>query len=167
MTRCKRCNDTGSLYHHGFECEMDCPDCRPEVEPAYNESHEETSVMTGMDLRTARLESELTQEQLGRAVGLKNWEVCDIERGRKALTPELEEKITDALTSPNLRRRGRGPTTPKIDDFEVARQVREGFSQFVQNCAIAEKRGILVNIQCMGQAVDTKSLELVSIHKSF
>lgn len=129
--------------------------------------------MNGSELRNARIESGLTQAQLGRMVDLKNWDISEIETGKRTLTPELSEKLEDALTAPRPRKRSgeRGPQLHKspgtVSDIEVARRIREGLAQLRHNYGLAKKRGMVVDLTYDGERVEADKLDIISIAKTF
>ena len=47
----------------------------------------------GMFLRAARTSLDLTQPEMGKLLGISKANVCDIEKGRQLVAPELAKKI--------------------------------------------------------------------------
>lgn len=129
--------------------------------------------MDGLELRNARVEGQLTQKDLGKMVGLKNWQICELETGRKPVTPELAEKLTDALTTPRPKPRkknarvGISTAGRRVPDADIAQRIREGFEKFARNCALAAKRGIVVDLTCHGERVQASDIDIASIAKTF
>lgn len=129
--------------------------------------------MTGPELRIARVEGQLTQEQLGKMVGLKNWQVSNLETGEKPITPELEERLTDAITAPRPKPRKKNGRIGivnghgKVTDQQIATTIRESFQKLAHNCGLAAKRGIVVELTCHGERVQASDIDIASIAKSF
>ena len=53
--------------------------------------------MDGIDLVTLRLRAGLRQYQLAARLGVTQTMVCDLERGRRTITPEIEQQIRTLL----------------------------------------------------------------------
>ena len=61
---------------------------------AANELEKETGPVTfGMFLRVARKSLDITQVELAKILGISKASLCDIERGRQMVSPELAMKI--------------------------------------------------------------------------
>lgn len=54
-------------------------------------------VPTGMDLKVARIRAGIKQYELASYLGLPQTTVCDLENGRRSLSPEKVASITDAI----------------------------------------------------------------------
>lgn len=53
--------------------------------------------MIGKKIRMLRFAKELTQRELGDKIGIKQFEISNIENGSKKLTPELIKKLAEEL----------------------------------------------------------------------
>ena len=52
---------------------------------------------TGLEIKIARLRAGLKQYQLAARLGISSTQLCEIELGRKVLSPELARQITQIL----------------------------------------------------------------------
>ena len=55
--------------------------------------------MDGIDLVALRLRAGLRQFELAARLGVTQTMVCDLERGRRTITPEIEQQIRTVLTA--------------------------------------------------------------------
>ncbi len=52
---------------------------------------------TGLEIKIARLRAGLKQYELAARLGISSTQLCEIELGRKVLSPELARQITQIL----------------------------------------------------------------------
>ena len=52
---------------------------------------------TGLEIKIARLRAGLKQYELAARLGISSTQLCEIELGRKVLSPELAQRITEIL----------------------------------------------------------------------
>ena len=58
------------------------------------------AIKTSIDLLVARRRAGLKQWEFAQRLGISQTAVCDLEHGRKPITPELADRIIDALRPP-------------------------------------------------------------------
>ncbi|MGY0492525.1 helix-turn-helix domain-containing protein [Streptomyces sp. WG-D5] len=91
-----------------------------------------TMKMLGRQLKAARMAADRTQSQLGELVGVEEETIASIEQGRRALLPDLAERLDELLDTKGLLSIGVA-NMPEIDQFplwaeEYMRQEREAIS---------------------------------------
>ena len=59
--------------------------------------------MERFDLILLRLKAELKQYELAQLLGVPATIVCDLERGRRPITPEIERRIREAINKAKNR----------------------------------------------------------------
>ncbi|MBA7706241.1 hypothetical protein ES703_115092 [subsurface metagenome] len=74
--------------------------------------------MDKFDLVLLRLRAGLKQYELAQLLGVPATSVCDLERGRRAITPELEKRIKQAINE--------GPNRKAIGSVKVGKLASTG-----------------------------------------
>ena len=81
--------------------------------------------MDRFQLILIRLKGDLKQYELAQLLGVPPTIICDLERGRRSITPEIEKRITEAINEASRKTSPRKPVSAQSNPNPRGMRSRE------------------------------------------